>query len=132
MSLDSNCRRGTDGRLLPHFSPWPTPYSLGVNVYAQPIPIEHNVYVSPPFVLVGQLLRYVFDQRQRFAFTVIVPRLHPHRYWWTILQAMAIDSFLLGREGDPAVLLFPFRTFPDFITRPLPWDLWAFRCICSW
>ena len=26
--------------------------------------MEHNVYVFPPFVLVGPLLRYFFDQRQ--------------------------------------------------------------------
>ena len=32
MSLDSNCRRGRDGSLLPHYSPWPTPYSLGTNL----------------------------------------------------------------------------------------------------
>ena len=132
MSLDSNCRRGRDGSFLPHYSPWPTPYSLGINVFAQPIPIEHNVYVFPPFVLVGPLLRYFFDQRQRFAFTIVVPRFRPHRYWWAILQAMAVDSFLLGQKGDPAVLLFPSRTSPDFIARPLPWDLWVFRCVCSW
>jgi len=131
MSLDSNFRRGRDGSLLPHYSPWPTPYSLGVNVFAQPIPMEHNVYVFPPFVLVGLLLRYFFDQRQCFAFTVIVPRLHPHRYWWAILQAIAVDSFLLGKKGDQVILLFPSRTSLDFIARPLPWDLWAFRCICS-
>ena len=58
MSLNSNCRRGRDGSLLPHYSPWPTLNSLGVNVFAQPIPIKHNVYVFPPFVLVGPLLRY--------------------------------------------------------------------------
>ena len=45
MSLDSNRRKGRDGSLLPHYSPWPTPYSLGVNSFAQPIPVEHNVYV---------------------------------------------------------------------------------------
>ena len=87
--------------------------------------MEHNVYVFPPFVLVGPLLRYVFDQRQCFAFSVIVPRLQRHRYWWAILQAMAVDSFLLGRKGDPAVLLFPSRTCPDFIATILdksPWD----------
>ena len=38
---------------------------------------------------------------------------------------MAVDSFLLGRKGDPAVLLFPSRTCPDFIATILdkrPWD----------
>ena len=28
---------------------------------------------------------------------------------------MAVDSFLLGRKGDPAVLLFPSRTCSEFI-----------------
>ena len=106
MSLDSNCRRGRNTSLLPHYSPYPTPYSSGVNVFAQTIQMEHNVYVFPPFVLVGPLLRYFFDQRQCFSFTVIAPRLQRHRYWWAILQAMVVDSFLLGRKGDQAVLLF--------------------------
>ena len=52
MSLDSNCRRGRDRRLLP--------YSSGVNVFAQTIQIEHNVYVFPPAVLVGPLLGVFF------------------------------------------------------------------------
>ena len=101
------------------FLPWPTPYSSGVNVFAQPIPIEHNVYVFPPFVIVGPLLRYFFDQRQRSVFTVVFPHLHPHHYVWAVIHAMAVDSFLLERKGDPAVLLFPSRAFPDFVARPL-------------
>ena len=52
------------------------------------------------------------------SFTVIVPRLQRHCYWWAILQAMAVDSFLLGRKCDPALLLFPSRICPDFIARP--------------
>ena len=132
MSLDSNCCRGGDGNFLPHYSPWPTPYSSGTNVFAQPIPSGHNIYVFPPFVLVGPLLRYFLDQRQHFAFIsfTLPPRLYPCRYWWAILQPLAIDSLLLGRKGDPSVLQFPSRSSPDFTARPLPWDLWAFRCIC--
>ena len=81
--------------------------------------MEHNVYVFPPVVLVGPLLGvFFFNQRQCFAFTVIVPRLQRYRYWLAILQAMAVDSFLIRRKGDPAVLLFPSRTSPDFIARP--------------
>ena len=43
MSLDSNCQRGRDGNALPHYSPWPTPNSLGTNVFAQPIPTGYNI-----------------------------------------------------------------------------------------
>ena len=53
---------------------------------------------------------YFFNQRRCFAHTVIVPRLQRYRYWLAILQAMAVDSFLIRRKGDPAVLLFPSRT----------------------
>ena len=98
---------------------------------------SHNRYLGgitstffPLFVLVGPLLRYFLDQRQRFAFTIIVPRLYPCRYWWAILQALSVDSLLLGRKGDSSVLQFPSRSSPDFTARPLPWDLWAFRCVC--
>ena len=83
MSLDS---RGRDGSFLPHYSPWPTPNSTGTNLFAQPIPSGHNIYVFPPFVLFGPLLRYFLDQRRRFAFTIIVPRLHPCRYWWEVFK----------------------------------------------
>lgn len=60
MALDSNCRRDRSGLMLPHYSPWPTPASEGVNAFAQPIPLEHNIYAFPPFVLLGPLLSYFF------------------------------------------------------------------------
>ena len=63
--------------------------------------MEHNVYVFHPFILMGHLLQYFFDQRQCFAFTDIVPRfqrprLQQHRYCWPIFQAMAVILFFLG------------------------------------
>ena len=45
MSLDSNCRRDRSGRLLPHYSPWPTSGSLGINAFAQPIPLGHDIFL---------------------------------------------------------------------------------------
>lgn len=81
MALDSNCCRGRDGNFLPHYSPWPTLNSSGTNVFAQPIPNGHNIFVFPHYVLVGPLLRYFLDQRQRFTFNIIVPRLYPCRFW---------------------------------------------------
>ena len=80
----------------------------------------------PPFVLVGPLVAVLFWSTPCFAFTDIVPRFQQHRrYWWAIFRAMAVDSFLLERKGNPAVLLFPSRTCPDFIATILdksPWD----------
>ena len=77
--------------------------------------MEHNVCLSS-FRSRGTFIAVLFwSTPECFAFTIIVPRLQRHRYRWAILQAMAVDSFLLGRRGDPAVLLFPSRTCSEFI-----------------
>ena len=57
MSLDSNCQRDVYGNPLTHYTPWATPGSAGINVFANPLPAGHNIYVFPPFVLLGPLLR---------------------------------------------------------------------------
>ena len=129
MSLDSNCQRDRSGRLLPHFSPWPTPASQGINAFAHPVPLGHNIYVFPPFVLVGPLLRYFVDQDFRGAFTLVVPDLRPRRFWWALLRAVAVDRLLIGKKGDGTVLLFPSRSAPVWSLRTLQWDLWAYRCV---
>lgn len=129
MSLDSNCQRDLSGRLLPHFSPWATPVSQGIIVFAQPIPLGHNIYVFASFVLVGPLLRYFVDQDFRGAFTLVVPDLRPRRFWWVLLRAVPVDRLLLGRKGDGTALLFPSRSAPVWSLRTLQWDLWAYRCV---
>ncbi|KAK3745186.1 hypothetical protein QZH41_008385, partial [Actinostola sp. cb2023] len=53
MALDSNAQRECDGHPLPHYTPWPTESSAGINVFAQSIPPEHNVYVFPPLGVNG-------------------------------------------------------------------------------
>lgn len=130
MSLDSNCQRNTTGNPLPHYTPWPTPDSEGVNVFANPLPAGHNIYAFPPFVLLGPLLRYIFDQGFHGAFTLVVPEIRPRPFWWATLQALAVDQLLLGRKGSESVLLFPSRHSREWLPRCLQWDLWAFRCIC--
>ena len=112
MSLDSNCQRDHSGRLLPNFSPWPTPASPRINAFAQSLPLGHNIYVFPPFVLVRPLLRYFVDQDFRGAFTLIVPDLCPRRFWWALLRAVAVNRLSLGRKGDRTVLLFPSHSAP--------------------
>lgn len=129
MSLGSNCQKDRFGRPLPRYSPLPTPASQGINAFAQPIPLGHNIYVFPPFVLVGPFLRYVFDQSFRGALTLVVPDLHPRRFWWALLQSVAVDRLLLGRKGNKSVLFFPSRSKQAWSPRDLQWDLWAYRCI---
>ena len=130
MSLDSNCQKDAYGNPLPHYTPWATPGSAGINVFANPLPAGHNIYVFPPFVLLGPLLRYVVDQEFHGAFTLIVPDIRPRPFWWATIQAFSVDRFLLGKKGSGSVLLFPSQRSQEWFTRPLQWDLWAFRCVC--
>ena len=51
MALDSNAQIGCSGSPLPHFTPFPTPGSRGVNVFAQDLTSQENAYVFPPFIL---------------------------------------------------------------------------------
>ena len=130
MSLDSNCRCDQNGTPLPHYTPWPSPGSCGVNAFGNPLPVGHNIYIFPPFMLLGLLLRYIFDQDFHGAFTVVVPDIRPRPFWWATLQALVVDRLLLGSKGSPSVLLFPSRHPPEWFPRPLQWDPWAFRCVC--
>ena len=130
MSLDSNCQKDINGNPLPHYTPWATPGSAGINVFANPLPVGHNIYVFPPFVLLGPLLRYVVDQEFHGAFTLIVPDIRPRPYWWATIQAFLVDQFLLGKKGSSSVLLFPSQNSQEWLPRPLQWDLRAFRCVC--
>lgn len=125
MALDSNAQRGQDGLPLPHYTPWPTEISSGVNVFCQHISKRDNAYVFPPLTLVGPLLRF-FLKMPSLRVTIVVPAAQPLRYWWPLVSKQVCDSLRIGRKGDEGVLLFPsFKE--NFVTRPLPWELWAFR-----
>ena len=51
MALDSNAMTDQDGALLPHFTPYPSPQSCGVNIFAQDLssgaPFLKHPYVFP-------------------------------------------------------------------------------------
>ncbi|KAL9987103.1 hypothetical protein ACROYT_G001353 [Oculina patagonica] len=98
MSLDSNCRRDRFGRLLPHYSPWPTPASQGYNAFAQPVLTGHNIYVFPPFVLIGPLFRYFLDQKFRGALTLVVPDLRPGAFGGPFFNLLQSTEFCSARK----------------------------------
>ena len=62
MALDSNAQVDWHGNHLPHFTPWSTPMSKGVNLFAQDLSDGsldmRNPYVFPPFCLVGAVLKF--------------------------------------------------------------------------
>ena len=124
MSLDSNAQIDSEGKALRHFTPFFTPHSSGVNVFAQTISPAENAYVFPPFVLVGPLLRFLL--KSELCFSIIVPKLYPLPFWWPILVSRSHARLQLGSKGDLGILLFA-SPYTSFATRPLPWDLFAFR-----
>ena len=124
MSLDSNVQTDHDGKPLPHFSPWPTPNSAGVNVFAQTLQPSENAYAFPPLQMIGPLLRFLLLFPSRY--TLVVPDVFPRQFWWSIIQGKAIDRVCLGSKNQSGILLFPTRT-GEFDSQPLSWDLWAFR-----
>lgn len=130
MSLDSNCQRDGQGQCLPHFTPCVTPGSCGIKVFAQSLPLDHNLYVFPPFVLIAPLLKCMFEQDFHGAFTIIIPDLKPCCFWWALLQSLTVDRLLLGKKGEDGILLFPSQNSRRWCSKELQWDLWAFRCVC--
>ena len=92
MSLDSNCQCNGVGMCLPHFTPCATPESNRINVFAHSLPLDHNIYVFLPFVLIAPLLKYLFEQDFHGAFTIVVPDLKPRRFWWALLQSLTVDE----------------------------------------
>ena len=116
-ALDSNAQRDIYGQLPPHFTAWPTPGLWQVLMSLHNIsPMIINLYVFPPIVLVGPLVRFLLDCAH-INVTAVVFDVYPQQYWWPMLQARAID---------PSVVLFPSPA--GFADRPLQYDLWAFRC----
>jgi hypothetical protein len=79
----------------------------------------------PLFVLIGPLLKFL--NTQHCAFSMVAPDLSPRRYWWPLLTGQCSAAFLLGKQGDYGVVLFPAKTLRTFEPRPLPWDLWVFH-----
>ena len=101
---------------MSYFTPCATPCSSGINVFAQSLPSDHNLYLFPPFVLIVPLL---LEQNFHGAFTIIIPDLRPKRFWWALLQSLAVDQVLLGRKNEDGVLLFSSQVGQHWCSRKL-------------
>ena len=129
MALDSNTQADLEGRPLPHFTPHPTPSSSGVDFFAQDLSRVtdarlHNPYCFPPIILIGQVLKHM--RSHNLSCTIVVPDVHPRRYWWPVLQKLSCAAIKLAQRGKKCAILTPSKNgFSD--TFELPWDLWAFR-----
>ena len=127
MALDSNAALDRAGNPLPHFTPWPSPNSWGVNIFAQDLSEKRlpmtNPFVFPPFNLVGPVVKFLCSFG--ISFTIVVPEFHPQPYWWPGLLNISMHKMCLGSRGDMDVILSPSKS--GFKPVPCPVKLWACR-----
>jgi hypothetical protein len=126
MSLDSNVMVDMQGKPLRHFTPFPTPGSSGVNLFATDIKHERNPYVFPPIIMISPVLKFLRDSGIS-ACTVVVPDFHPRPLWWTLLQSRMSDLLVLGHKGQKQVLRIPTKKGLVLDLVGLPWNLIAVR-----
>ena len=127
MALDSNVMIDICGKPLPHFTPHPTPNSLGVNLFAQDLslfgPLMRLPYVFPPLILVGPLLCLLRQFQQ--SCTMVILDLYPRRYWWPILQRVSVKKCKLACKGAADALSLPATNgWIPYVN--IPGDLWVF------
>jgi hypothetical protein len=130
MALDSNAMKNRFGVPLPHFTPYPSPESTGVNFFAQDLAGEDQYmmcpYISPPLVLIGPVLRYLKSYKK--SCTIVILDTYPRKYWWPILQLYSKKSLRIACEGDRMALLVPSKG--GWVNHlGIPGDLWAFSVL---
>ena len=110
MALDSNAVTGRDGKALPHFSPWPLPFSSGVNIFSQSLNGSENYYCFPPFAMTGSVLAFLLSECSRpLQVTMVVPKLSPPGPWWPKFLANADSIHTLGVKGDIGIVEIPSK-----------------------
>ena len=109
MALDSNTMLDLNGVPLPHFTPFPSPASSGVNFFAQNLraglPFLDRPYIFPPLVLVGAVLRFLLTEHQSCTLVTLVT--YPKQYWWPCLMKFSSKSLCLAKIGGRNALLVP-------------------------
>ena len=128
MALDSNAMTDKQGNHLPHFTPCPSPGSIGVNLFAQDLTkfssVMQRPYVFPPNVLVGPVLRFLQSYRQPC--TLVVLDTYPRKYWWPFLQRISRKTQKMADLGDSHALLIPTKEGWNNEVK-IPGELWAFQ-----
>ncbi len=125
MALPSNVKKAQNGCNLKFFSPLPFKDSSGINVFAQDLLPVENYYVFPPFILIGALFKFLGSHQINV--TLVVPDISPRQYWWPLLNASSTRPLKIGSRKQHNLILFPPNTKQNWHSRPLQWDLYAFR-----
>ena len=129
MALDSNTPVGRDGTQLPHFTPFPSPNTSGVNVLAQKLSENEMYYCFPPFVMLPIILRFLRDEKalSNLKFTIVAPKLDPLPHWWPTLSTGSTKQLKLASKGDVKCLKVPTKAGFVLSEKPIFYDLYAFH-----
>lgn len=107
MALDSNCMTDALSRSLKHFTPYPTPLTSGINVFAQDIDKNENCYVFPPFSLTLPVLAFIRENKLNCTIVLRPDKITPP--WIPLFFDWIQDAFILGQDGQNGVLKFPSK-----------------------
>ena len=125
MALDSNAMSGVTG-VLRHFTPYPTPGSAGVNVFAQKVEEELNPYVFPPFSMIPSLLKFLKERKVKQC-TMVIPVEDFRPTWWPHVIWHSTTQITLGLKGEKHKLKYPSRQGWILDNLGLPFSLAAVR-----
>ena len=129
IAIPSNVRADSQGYSLKFFSPFPCEGSSGINVFSQQLSPAEIYYVFPPFVLIGPLLKFLLPCQAPT--TIVIPDISPRKFWWPIINKAAESYIQFGKKGEESILMFPPTKTKVWHTKPLPWDLYAFKFLPS-
>jgi hypothetical protein len=127
MALDSNSMKNGSGIPLRHFTPYPTPGSAGLNVFAQDLSQEKNPYVFPPIPMIAPLLKFLSGSVS--VCTMIVPVLDPLPVWWPTLWNHVRSYITVGKKREKGVIWEPSKKGFVADNVGLPRELLAVRLI---
>lgn len=127
-SIDSNTMFDEDGKSLPHFTPFPTPLSSGVDAFAQKYIEDERYYAFPPFCLISTVVNFILQER--LSCTLVFPDFKPVQPWFPVVLAHASQVVPIGFKGDTGVLLYPSKKGFLSDKKGLQWNLLA-ASFCS-
>lgn len=90
------------------FSRYWTPKTAGVDIFAQDLKMETNVYIYPPFRMIPHVLAYL-SQLRMHSCTVVIPNVSPRPTWWPLVVENMRDKIVIGKNGATDIVSYPSR-----------------------
>ena len=113
------------GNPIKHFTPFRTPESSGVNIFAGKIGKDENCYVHPPFTIINPVVNFIVENHLQC--TLVVPAVDITPVWLPSVQSSIEDALVVGYKGQKHALKYPSKK--GFVNDKygLRSNLWAIR-----